>query len=438
MTPVIISPFHFEEEFALDYPWDIICYVSLGLFAIYFSFGLCLGCKFYKRRKEQILVSRFSKLTIWEITFILLKIVTNFFVILSDLIAANIEWDKSDIMATYIRQIAFHFGILLEYCVVYTWLYRFWCIYYSFNWVIGIYNLQWQKLINEDLQHSTNNWFLNNKKTWGNYKYLRKYIITIILISSGITIPLRYMFDFAEDEWDYIGVTCHSLFLLIPAVFIGYIWIKLPKFEDFIYVGIEMRYIGMILLTIYVIGLVISEIVENVFRGQKNKSIDEEDQIKILIIYYNLKEFGNFICLWIATGWVLKMVEPLILIGTDNDYSTKRRMAQKTYRPKLTQTRDRYHTNSSNNSSTYISEDKELLEDQLDVFENMSNLPIDDYSRASSLKDRDKITAIQTGQGIINISDVLSHPKAFDIFMLHLSREFRYDRLRFCVFIFIY
>ena len=426
---VPIQVFHFADNFYLQPEWNIICYISLALFAIYWSLGVYWGVKFYKYKNEQILRNRFSNLTMMEITFILCRIISNFLVITSDLIA-QIPSDDNRYAesATILRQIAFHCGVFFDFCTVYWWAYRFWCIYFAMHWITAAYNIQWQKLIDQ-AHKSDDNWYLKNKKKWGNYKYLRKYVISCVLLSSAIAIPLRFCFDFAEDRYDYIGVSAHGLLVLIPGIFLIYIFCKLPEFEDFIYVAKEIRYISVILIVIYVFGLVISEIAENVFSEKIFKDrgffVEERDQIKILIAYYNVKEFGNFICLYIATGWVLKMVKPLIIIGKEGDYSQKRKMAQRTYMPKVTMTeRSRYHTNSSN---TYISEDKRLLEDQLDVFENMSNLPLEDYERASSEKDRGKINAIQTTKGLINMSDVLQHPKSFDIFMIHLSREFRYD-----------
>ena len=71
----------------------------------------------------------------------------------------------------------------------------------------------------------------------------------------------------------------------------------------------------------------------------------------------------------------------------------------------------------------------------MDVFENMSAMQMSDFSRAGSNKDRHKIQFIQTEVQGISISDILSHPKSFDIFMLHLSREFRFDLLCFLLFI---
>ena len=383
------------------------------------NFILHLFCKY---RRKQLLRNRFSHLTIIEVLFILSRFIANILIICSNLIGQHYKWRAT---ATYIRQIAFHFCVFLDFCTVYTWVYRFWCIFFAMNWISAAYKHKWQKLV--DASHGkSDNWYLCNKKTFGNYKFIKKYIICLVLISSAIVIPLRFSFDFAPDQYDYTGLTAHAALILIPQAFILFILIKLPKFEDFIYVRTEIRIICTILLLIYIIGLIASEIIEHLSMQTP------QNQIKILIIYSVLKEFGNFCCLYVATGWVLRRFYSLIALENDTSSKQKRRQnAQKSYRPTITLTLPYGISARSpqSNAKSPISEDKTLLLDEMDVFDQLTAFPMHEFGKYSNDSDVHRIQSIQNKMGEIRLCDVLSHAHAFDTFMVHLSKEFSMECL---------
>ena len=84
-----------------------------------------------------------------------------------------------------------------------TILLRFWMIYFEISFINSINNQNWKLIINKNFYKSTNQkskclssyWFVNNKKTFGNWYFMRRIgIITFILCSTVGVAAFMFMY----------------------------------------------------------------------------------------------------------------------------------------------------------------------------------------------------------------------------------------------------
>ena len=65
-----------------------------------------------------------------------------------------------------------------------SFLLRFWMLFYNINWIMQTQNRNWKQIINSQYKDATisKQWFIANKKTFGNWYYMRKvgFIVAII------------------------------------------------------------------------------------------------------------------------------------------------------------------------------------------------------------------------------------------------------------------
>ena len=94
-----------------------------------------------------------------------------------------------------ICQVLFRFSYLKP-CVIfgslYSFLARFWLLYFDINWIKLQSNQEWQCLINSNLKqwqetNRTLTFFIKHKKTLGNYEYVKKLCIKLWIITSIVS-----------------------------------------------------------------------------------------------------------------------------------------------------------------------------------------------------------------------------------------------------------
>ena len=141
-------------------------------------------------------------------------------------------------------------------------------------------------------------------------------MLIINVIICIIVITLRIMFDFTDhnlvsdnhndleqiDKLEYIEELPYVMFLLLPFIALFTISLKLPNFDDNIFIAREMRMV-IFVLTLILIAFVIQEVIEDT-RGDK----DENLQIVLNILYYVVIESCNFISMLITTKYVMDKV----------------------------------------------------------------------------------------------------------------------------------
>ena len=124
-----------------------------------------------------------------------------------------------------------------------------------------------------------------------------------VVLISVITIIVRYLFDFTENE--PIGEAIYLFFYFVPFMGLAFLRCKLPDFKDSIYIQSEMKYI-MVLLVVILLAFAVQEIAEDSFESVSNT------QLIINILFYVAIEICNFLCILITTRYVLRKVSILL------------------------------------------------------------------------------------------------------------------------------
>ena len=155
-------------------PLKIVTLITLFiLWAVLTPICLVYGFRFWVFRQCQVLKKRYSFIACIEILFVLIGFFSNGFIILSD-----------SLLIVWLRQLAFHVTIFIQYCIMYCWLWRFWLIYYDMQWMIASLSVEWRRLINPRSKNHTPsiagpNWFLDHKHTFGNRAWVGRRIAGI-------------------------------------------------------------------------------------------------------------------------------------------------------------------------------------------------------------------------------------------------------------------
>ena len=93
---------------------NVVAISTLSLLCIMSSISLAYGVRFWFFRRYQVLKKRYSLIACVEILFVLLGFVINGCVILSVVL-----------QSVWLRQISFHIRILIQYLIIYCWLWRY-------------------------------------------------------------------------------------------------------------------------------------------------------------------------------------------------------------------------------------------------------------------------------------------------------------------------
>jgi len=284
---------NFDE---ITLPLRVIVMVTLFLlWGILAPISIVYGFRFWVFRQCQVLKKRYSFIACIEILFVLVGFFTNGLVILAD-----------SLQSVWLRQCAFHSTILVQYGIMYCWLWRFWLIYYDMNWMVLSLSVEWRRLINPHSRTSLSyepSWFLDHKHSFGNRRWVGQRIAVFVVLISVITITVRYLFDFTERE--PIGEAIYLFFYFVPFVGLGVLRCKLPDFKDSIYIQQEMKYI-MALLVLILLAFAVQEVAEDSFESVSNT------QLIINILFYVAIEVCNFLCILITTRYVLRKVSILL------------------------------------------------------------------------------------------------------------------------------
>eukprot|EP01084_Bolivina_argentea_P038140 70541_1 len=148
---------------------------------------------------------------------------------------------------TYLFYPTCHLVIGCEIC-------RLWLICYDLNYLHASLNSQWKSQINNELIEETN-WWIQNKKTYGNYKYVTNRI-TIFFCATGITVGIMYLI------WTRNSITMipDSALYGIPILFTIWEYYKCPKTVDKFLFEFEFKTTVIVFvsaLVMYVIGQII-------------------------------------------------------------------------------------------------------------------------------------------------------------------------------------
>eukprot|EP01084_Bolivina_argentea_P030839 57086_1 len=280
--------------------------LTLALFIlIYMPIIFVNGHKTCANRQHIVFKKRWCKISIIVIFIIVNKLLFESVVLTVKYLIPNIDdIGMLELLFSCVDSL-FEFGIL--YC----WVWRFWLLSYECKLLVYMNKNKWQSIINDhyykNKQDAPNYWYLENKKSFGNYYFCGKYIIIpLLLTSSLVKIALLVLQHYAIESniAKYIFTSFDAINYLIPLFILLNIFRGIPKVWDNFYICSELRKICMVLIIddiAYITRLFLELNVDN-------------DNYKWLIdvIQINLTCFAQFVCVMIATHWVNNKVSNII------------------------------------------------------------------------------------------------------------------------------
>ena len=132
-----------------------------------------------------------------------------------------------------------------------------WMVFFKYKWSFYTLQLKWQSILNSEIGNDIKkqNWYIRNKNTYGNLKYVYKIFLliyfTVFLISSASVILISH--PKASDQIKLYGAGIQFV-LVIPAILFYFILVyKTPYIKDTFYIHWESRMHSRI---IFIMGIV--------------------------------------------------------------------------------------------------------------------------------------------------------------------------------------
>ena len=116
---------------------------------------------------------------------------------------------------------------------------RLWLIYFNLNYLHSSKQSQWKSVINHTFAES--NWFITNKKTYGNIKYIGFRVMIYYIISASISTIAMAIFH--TTHLHFAQLTDGALYT-IPVTFMLYLYWKCPQsgqLNELFYIHYEFR-----------------------------------------------------------------------------------------------------------------------------------------------------------------------------------------------------
>ena len=174
--------FEFDGDTLNDPTIISIIITSILCYFIYIPLTIYHGHRFYLHHRNIVFSKRYSVITIYEIILMTIKIIWVPIEHLSEYYTkANHPWHQLSLLV----------NISLAYLVLYCWVWRQWLTHFDIVLTATIENNQWRVYIDpeyEDQQlDATTKWYLENKRTFGNFKWTRTRIIGIASLCIVVT-----------------------------------------------------------------------------------------------------------------------------------------------------------------------------------------------------------------------------------------------------------
>ena len=138
---------------------------------------------------------------------------------------------------------------------------RFWLIFYMIKYNSAVLNNKWQSII--DPKTAQKNWYLENKDKWGNWKYIRYWVIGYCIIAwictNLIHVTAKIRDAYAEEAFRSSGELSASIFsFIIPIMFDMTILCKIPKFDDDIGISKELKSSLYMIMTVMFLSILMN------------------------------------------------------------------------------------------------------------------------------------------------------------------------------------
>eukprot|EP01083_Nonionella_stella_P028820 79420_1 len=123
---------------------------------------------------------------------------------------------------------------------------RCWLMFYDLNWIMADKNSIWKYHLNPALIKS--DFFLQHKDTLGSQPYCFK-ILLFVYFPVSIIMITAFQLTFSQDGYIYAHVA-NSVFLLVPSIFITVLWFKTKHcLNDNFFIRSEFKLISIIIAT---------------------------------------------------------------------------------------------------------------------------------------------------------------------------------------------
>eukprot|EP01084_Bolivina_argentea_P070531 128228_1 len=356
----------------------IVVAVVLWLF-IYTPLLIYHGLRYYKSSNHIVYQARYAHITIYEVVFMTMKLIYGCFD------NAMQIW----LLQSFTYQLIDSVNVFLAYFVLYSFVWRFWCIHYTMLWTKYVVENEWKTIINPNhKEHNntiqTSNWYLNHKETFGNYKWIKWRIFIIAIFFSLCYIIGSTYSSYSSNA--YLSKIWASWPYILPLIFLVIVYCKTPSFLDHFHVQKEMKYIFVLLCIDYISyygGLIAAILIDDTY-----SDININIMLSITSHFVIAAQFG---AVMISTYWVNIKVNSII---AGDRYKTKD-IIMNGYQ--------QLRPNSPSSLKTKV----------IEIEPTMQKMSTVDYS--------------------INISkpllEFLSHTIAFSAFMTHLSYELSLENI---------
>eukprot|EP01084_Bolivina_argentea_P211736 360100_1 len=190
------------------------------------------GCyRFYSMRNLLIIQKRYPKMIMAEaLVFIVWTLVIDPLWINRMIIGADcnyifgcnsiafttnaIGWSGSDICVKFLANIEAA---------------RLWLVNYNLHYLHSSKNQQWKSQIDESFAEK--DWYLKNRKTYGNKRYIVPRALLYWLVSASIVIFLFFTLFPVNSEYYYIFELIDSICISPPVLMMLYLYYKCPKYK---------------------------------------------------------------------------------------------------------------------------------------------------------------------------------------------------------------
>ena len=184
------------------------------------------------------------------------------------------------------------------YSLFFALLPPYWNKLYKYKWSYELKQNEWKCIINGKI--CSNNWWIKHKNTLGNWKFINKYIILILMIFGIIASICKYLFlkNVLQNNilWMLLWLFIAMMISHTPLVGLIYLMNKLKTFKDAYYFVGEIRWHSRTFLAFAVVSVgatIYFAVAAKVFR------IDAPS------IIVQIGTFGSFLLGCVAFGLVM-------------------------------------------------------------------------------------------------------------------------------------
>eukprot|EP01084_Bolivina_argentea_P159938 278566_1 len=219
----------------------------------------CIWCtyKYYKYRNHIIISKRYPIVTLCfcAISVISLCIEQSLYRILW---TTSNDYNKFSDVSPILLTTSIIISGLVHIIVPWLICLRFWLIYYNIEWTKSTINKKWK--IHLNYLDIDKDWFLSNKSTFGNAKYLIKRVSIVALCLSILTIIIKLI-----SSPFIINKLIQLITNIVPLLFMLIIGCKMKKFNDYFYIIKEFKLITILIYITIIVYILCSVILPQIF-----------------------------------------------------------------------------------------------------------------------------------------------------------------------------